>query len=62
MDDPSAAPAAGDTDFTHGVLMVAIIPMIASTTTVGFRLANRAWTAKAWGWDDYIMMFAATNI
>ncbi|KAI4181768.1 MAG: hypothetical protein L6R41_006417 [Letrouitia leprolyta] len=61
MDDPSAPPASGDTNFTQGILLLTIIPTTASATVAGLRFATRAWIVKALGWDDYTMMLAIVS-
>ena len=58
MDDPSAPPSTGNTDFTQGILILTIVPTTASSIVAGLRFATRAWIVKGFGWDDYTMMFA----
>ena len=58
MDDPSAPPSAGNTNFSQGILILTIMPTTLSATVAGLRFATRAWIVKGLGWDDYAMMFA----
>ena len=58
MDDPSAPPSRLDTNFTQGILIIAIITTVLSATVAGLRFATRAWIVKGLGWDDYAMMMA----
>ena len=58
MDDPSAPPSDLDTNFTQGILIIAITTTALSATVAGLRFATRAWIVKGLGWDDYAMMMA----
>ena len=66
MDDPSAPPSDLHTNFTQGILIIAIITTALSATVAGLRFATRAWIVKGLSWDDYAMMMAivrkASNI
>ena len=62
MDDPSATPAYGDTNFTQGILILTIIPTTISGIVAGLRFATRTWIVKSFGWDDYTMLFAIVRL
>ncbi|KAL9580326.1 MAG: hypothetical protein Q9212_004563 [Teloschistes hypoglaucus] len=58
MDDPSAPPTSGDTNFTQGIILLTVIPTTISALVAGLRCVTRAWIVKSWGWDDYTIVFA----
>lgn len=62
MDDPSAPPTSGDTNFTHGIILLTVIPTTISALVAGLRCATRAWIVKSWGWDDYTIVFAIVSV
>ena len=58
MDDPSAPPTTGDTNFANGILIITIVLTALSAIAGGFRFAIRTWIVDGLGWDDYTIMFA----
>lgn len=61
IDGPSTPASEGDTDFSRGIIIVILVPHITSGLVAGLRFLVRLRIVKAFGWDDWAMVFAMAS-